>query len=84
MGDKKTFGWKIICLNEVYKFSSRYFSTGCIFYVLIIRNTIEKISFFNLIIELLNFIFNFKSKTNLVTLRKCVILIISNIIIKLV
>ena len=44
---KKTFRWKIICLNEVYKFSLRHVSTECIFYVLIIRNTIEKISFFS-------------------------------------
>ena len=27
---KKTFRWKIICLNEVYKISSRHFSTECI------------------------------------------------------
>ena len=37
----KTPRWKIICLNEVYKFSLGHFSTGCIFYVLILKNTIE-------------------------------------------
>ena len=37
--------WKIICLNEVYKFSSRHFSTRCIFYVFILN--IEKIAFFS-------------------------------------
>ena len=35
----------IICLNEVYKFLLRNFSTGCIFYVLII--IIKKIRFFS-------------------------------------
>ena len=104
---KKTFRWKIICLNEVYKFSSRHFSTECIFYVLIIRNTIENISFLaykyvicllksywnvyrkssakrecqdenvflkaNRALSELNFLFHLNSKTNLVTLRKCVI-----------
>ena len=35
----------MICLNEIYKFLSRHFSTGCIFYVLILN--IEKIPFFS-------------------------------------
>ena len=42
---KKTFKWKIVCLNEVYKFPSRHFGTGCIFYVLIFN--IKKIRFFS-------------------------------------
>ena len=34
---KKTFRWKIICLNEVCKFSLRHFLTGRLFYVLILN-----------------------------------------------
>ena len=122
---KKTFRWKITCLNEVYKFSSRHFSTECIFYVFIIRNNIEKFHFlfFNVTrlktclllyrppkyvicllksywniyrkssakrechdenvflkagraLSELNFLYHLNSKTNSVTLRKCVIYII--------
>ena len=29
--------WKMSCSNEVYKFSLSHFSTGCIFYVLILK-----------------------------------------------
>ena len=42
---KKTFRWKIVGLNKVYKFSSRHFGTGCVFYVLIFN--IKKIRFFS-------------------------------------
>ena len=40
---KNTFRWKIVCLNEVFKFSLRHFVTGCIFCVLIFN--IKKIRF---------------------------------------
>ena len=80
------FRWKIVCLNEVYKFSLRHFGTGCIFYVLIFN--IKKIRFFSpkydRALSKLNFLFHLISKRNWVTLRKCVIHIICNIIIKLI
>ena len=37
--------WKIICLNKVYKFSLGHFLTRCIFYVLILENTIRNQKF---------------------------------------
>ena len=33
--------WKIICVNEVYKFSSGHFSTGSIFYILIFQTLLK-------------------------------------------
>ena len=46
----------MICLNEVYKFSSGHFSTGCIFYVLTLKNTFEnqKFNFVTKICEIPN------------------------------
>ena len=44
--EKKTLKWKIIYLNEVYKFPVRQFLTRCIFYVLVLKkNTIENQKF---------------------------------------
>ena len=45
---KKTFRWRIICLNIVYKLSLWHFSAGCIFYVLILKNTIENKNFYSI------------------------------------
>ena len=44
-----TLRWKIICLNEVYKFSAGNFLTRCIFYVLVSKKQYwkSKIPFFN-------------------------------------
>ena len=53
---KKTLRWKIICLNEVYKFSVGYYLTRCIFYVLILKRHYwkSKIPFLTKICEILN------------------------------
>ena len=53
---KKTLRSKIIFLNEVYKFSLGNFLTRCIFYVLILKNTIEnkKFHFLTKICEIRN------------------------------
>ena len=62
--EKKTLRQKIICLNEVHNFLSGHFSTGCIFYVFILKKHywISRIPLFNqnmgdraLIINILKF-----------------------------
>ena len=53
---KKTLRRKIICQSEVYKFSVGHFLTRCIFYVLVLKNTIknQKFHFLTKICEIQN------------------------------